>query len=122
MSKKRILVIEDNLDNMILIADMLKVLQLEVIEAADGEQGILAAAAEKPDLILMDLSLPRMDGWEATRVIKSDPALSHIPVIAVTAHAMYDDRERARAAGCDAYVTKPINMRELAQIIRQHLA
>lgn len=122
MSKKRILVIEDNLDNMILIADMLKALQLEVIEAADGEQGILAAAAEKPDLILMDLSLPRMDGWEATRVIKSDPALSHIPVIAVTAHAMYDDRERARAAGCDAYVTKPINLRELAQIIRQHLA
>lgn len=122
MSKKRILVIEDNLDNMILIADMLKVLQLEVIEAAGGEQGIRAAAAEKPDLILMDLSLPRMDGWEATRVIKSDPALSHIPVIAVTAHAMYDDRERARAAGCDAYVTKPINMRELAQIIRQHLA
>lgn len=122
MSKKRILVIEDNLDNMILIADMLKVLQLEVIEAADGEQGIRAAAAEKPDLILMDLSLPRMDGWEATRVIKSDPALSHIPVIAVTAHAMYDDRERARAAGCDAYITKPINMRELAQIIRQHLA
>lgn len=122
MSKKRILVIEDNLDNMILIADMLKALQLEVIEAADGEQGIRAAAAEKPDLILMDLSLPRMDGWEATRVIKSDPALSHIPVIAVTAHAMYDDRERARAAGCDAYVTKPINMRELAQIIRQHLA
>lgn len=122
MSKKRILVIEDNLDNMILIADMLKALQLEVIEAADGEQGIRAAAAEKPDLILMDLSLPRMDGWEATRVIKSDPALSHIPVIAVTAHAMYDDRERARAAGCDAYVTKPINLRELAQIIRQHLA
>lgn len=122
MSKKRILVIEDNLDNMILIADILKSLQLEVIEAADGEQGILAAAAEKPDLILMDLSLPRMDGWEATRVIKSDPALSHIPVIAVTAHAMYDDRERARAAGCDAYVTKPINLRELAQIIRQHLA
>lgn len=122
MSKKRILVIEDNLDNMILIADMLKVLQLEVIEAADGEQGIRAAAAEKPDLILMDLSLPRMDGWEATRVIKSDPALRHIPVIAVTAHAMYDDRERARAAGCDAYITKPINMRELAQIIRQHLA
>lgn len=122
MSKKRILVIEDNLDNMILIADMLKALQLEVIEAADGEQGIRAAAAEKPDLILMDLSLPRMDGWEATRVIKSDPALSHIPVIAVTAHAMYDDRERARAAGCDAYITKPINMRELAQIIRQHLA
>lgn len=122
MSKKRILVIEDNLDNMILIADMLKVLQLEVIEAADGEQGIRAAAAEKPDLILMDLSLPRMDGWEATRVIKSDPALSHIPVIAVTAHAMYDDRERARAAGCDAYITKPINLRELAQIIRQHLA
>ena len=122
MSKKRILVIEDNLDNMILIADMLKALQREVIEAADGEQGIRAAAAEKPDLILMDLSLPRMDGWEATRVIKSDPALSHIPVIAVTAHAMYDDRERARAAGCDAYVTKPINMRELAQIIRQHLA
>lgn len=122
MSKKRILVIEDNLDNMILIADILKSLQLEVIEAADGEQGIRAAAAEKPDLILMDLSLPRMDGWEATRVIKSDPALSHIPVIAVTAHAMYDDRERARVAGCDAYVTKPINMRELAQIIRQHLA
>jgi two-component system cell cycle response regulator DivK len=121
MSKKRILVIEDNLDNMVLIADLLRKLQYDVIEAMDGEQGIRVSAAEMPDLILMDLSLPRMDGCEATRAIKSSPALSHIPVIAVTAHAMHDDRERAREAGCDDYIVKPINMRDLGQKISQYL-
>ena len=79
------------------------------------------AKAQKPDLILMDLSLPRMDGWTATRHIKSDPELAHIPVIALTAHAMMGDKERALAAGCNDYISKPLNIRELAGKLTQLL-
>jgi CheY-like chemotaxis protein len=114
MSKGRILVVEDNHDNMTLIADVIQTLGYDVIQAMDGQKGIEAAVAHKPDLILMDLSLPIMDGWTATRHIKSDPEIQHIPVIALTAHAMVGDRERALAAGCDDYVTKPINLGDLA--------
>ena len=114
MASGRILVVEDNQDNMTLVADVLHSLDYEVIQAFDGEQGVRLAAAEHPDLILMDLSLPRMDGWAATRLIKANPELREIPIIAVTAHAMVGDRERALEAGCDDYVAKPINLRELA--------
>lgn len=114
MSKKRVLVVEDNQDNMTLITDVLTSLDYEVLKATDGEIGVEVAGAEKPDLILMDLSLPRMDGWTATRHIKGDAELQHIPIIALTAHAMVGDRERALEAGCDDYITKPINLRELA--------
>ena len=110
----RILVVEDNPDNRILITDVLTSLDYEVIIAGDGEEGVAKATAERPDLILMDLSLPVMDGWTATRHIKANPELNHIKIIALTAHAMVGDREKSLAAGCDDYISKPIDLRELA--------
>lgn len=121
MNGRRILVVEDNLDNMMLISDVLNSLNYQVLQAPDGEQGVRMARLEKPDLILMDLSLPRMDGWAATREIKGDPELASIPIIALTAHAMVGDRERALEAGCNDYVSKPINLRELAAKLAQYL-
>lgn len=121
MGKARILVVEDNIDNMTLITDVLHSLQYEVLSARDGEEGIRVAKAELPDLILLDLSLPRMDGWTAARHLKADGAVAHIPVIALTAHAMLGDREKALAAGCDDYLSKPINLRELAGKLSQHV-
>jgi CheY-like chemotaxis protein len=120
-SARRILLVEDNIDNMTLIADVLRSLNYIVIQAADGHQGLALAESEKPDLILMDLSLPQMDGWTATRHIKANPELNEIPVIALTAHAMIGDRERALKAGCDDYLTKPISLRELANKLTQYL-
>lgn len=117
----RILVVEDNRDNMTLIVDVLGSLDHEVIEAVDGVEGVALAQQETPDLILMDLSLPRMDGWEATRQIKADERLQGIPVIALTAHAMFGDRERAMDAGCDDYITKPINLPELMSKLTKYL-
>ena len=119
MSKGRILVVEDNPDNMTLITDVLSSLDYDVVQATDGEQGVKIAEAEKPNLILMDLSLPRMDGWTATRIIKANPDIKHIPIIALTAHAMVGDRERALEAGCNDYISKPINLRELASKLTQ---
>jgi len=113
--------VEDNLDNMTLIADVLRSLNYTVIQAADGQQALAMAEVEKPDLILMDLSLPQMDGWTATRHIKANPELHQIPVIALTAHAMIGDRERALQAGCDDYLTKPINLRELVNKLAHYL-
>lgn len=84
----------------------------------DGVQGVAAAAAEKPDVILMDLSLPQLDGWEATRRIKAAPETKHIPVIALTSHAMMGDREKALAAGCDDFDTKPVELPRLLKKIR----
>lgn len=116
---KRILVVEDNRDNMTLIVDVLTSLDYTVLQAMDGEQGVELARREEPDLILMDLSLPRMDGWAAARTIKSDVNLASIPIIALTAHAMVGDRERALEAGCDDYITKPINLQELATKLQE---
>ncbi|MCE7948062.1 MAG: response regulator [Chloroflexi bacterium CFX4] len=110
----RILVVEDNPDNRILIADVLDSMDYEVIIATDGEEGVKKASSDRPDLILMDISLPQMDGLTATRHIKEMPELKHIPIIALTAHAMVGDRERALEAGCDDYVSKPIDLKELA--------
>jgi CheY-like chemotaxis protein len=121
MSTFRILVVEDNHDNMTLMVDVLTSLGYAVIQAENGQQGVETAAAQKPDLILMDLSLPTMDGWTATREIKKQPELAHIPIIALTAHAMVGDRERALSAGCDDYVSKPINIGELARKITKLL-
>lgn len=121
MGKGRILVVEDNHDNMTLIVDVLTSLEYEVVQAFDGAQGVITAQDEKPDLILMDLSLPVKDGWTASREIKDQPELAHIPIIALTAHAMVGDRERALKAGCDDYVSKPINLGELARKISRLL-
>lgn len=117
----RILVVEDNPDNRVLITDVLTSLSYEVIVAGDGEEGVAKAGSEHPDLILMDLSLPQVDGWTATRRIKAVPALNHITIIALTAHAMVGDREKAIEAGCDDYVSKPIDLRELAGKLAQYL-
>jgi CheY-like chemotaxis protein len=121
MARVCILVIEDNPDNLTLMRDMLEAFDYDVIEARDGVEGVEAALARKPALILMDLSLPHKDGWEATREIKADPEARRIPIIALTAHAMVGDRERALQAGCDDYVSKPILLMELRQKIEQLL-
>lgn len=117
----RILVVEDNPDNRTLISDVLLSLGYEVVEAIDGVEGVEKATQEKPDLILMDLSLPHKDGWAATREIKANATLSAIPIIALTAHAMVGDRERALEAGCDDYVSKPIDLRDLANKLERFL-
>lgn len=121
MTNQRVLVIEDNRDNMTLIVDVLESLDYDVIQAKDGEQGVAFARSECPDLILMDLSLPKIDGWEATQTIKAQDELKHIPIIALTAHAMVGDRERALEAGCDDYMTKPINLQTLAMKLTKFL-
>ena len=105
---KRILIVEDHELNMDLLVQLLEE-QFETLTATNGAAGIELAERERPDLILMDLSLPVMDGWEATRRIKAHDALKHIPVIALTAHAMVGDAERALACGCDDYMTKPLD-------------
>ncbi len=121
MVEARILVVEDNRDNMMLIVDLLSSLEYTVIQAHDGLMGVEMAEAEKPDLILMDLSLPKMDGWTATRKIKANPELTAIPIIALTAHAMIGDRDRALEAGCDDYLTKPIDFPQLMRKLSEHL-
>jgi two-component system, cell cycle response regulator DivK len=109
---KRILIVEDVEYNRDLLVQLLED-EYEILTAADGAAGIEAAARERPDLILMDLSLPGIDGWEATRRLKTSPETDAIPVIALTAHAMQGDEERARACGCDDYLTKPIDEDQL---------
>jgi two-component system, cell cycle response regulator DivK len=119
---KRILVIEDQEDNRKILRDLLTSADFEVIEAADGEAGLAAAAAHRPDLILMDIQLPGIDGYEATRRLKADAALCAIPVIAVTSYALSGDAEKARGVGCDAYISKPYSPRELLEKVRRHLS
>ncbi len=113
----RILLVEDNELNLDMLSRRLQRRGFEVVSAVDGEQGIEAARAERPDLILMDMSLPVLDGWEATRRLKADPETRHIPVVALTAHAMAEDRKRALAAGCDDYDTKPVELKRLLRKI-----
>ena len=119
---KRILVVEDQADGRQIIRDMLAPTDYEIIEAEDGEQALQAIAKQRPDLILMDIQLPVIDGYTATRKIKADPALRSIPIIAVTSYALDGEAKIAKAAGCDDYVPKPYSPRELLAKIRQHLA
>ena len=105
---KKILIVEDVEFNLDLLVQLLEE-NFELVIAMDGAAGVEAAQRDRPDLILMDMSLPVMDGWEATRRITSDPELQHIPIIASTAHAMQGDEERARACGCSDYLSKPID-------------
>lgn len=118
---KRILVVEDNPDNRILITDVLASMGFEVLVANDGNEGVAMTRQHIPDLVLMDLSLPVKDGWVAAGEIKADEALKHIPVIALTAHAMVGDREKAIKAGCDDYISKPIDLRELTSKLKHFL-
>ncbi len=121
MPGKRILVIEDHEENRRLLRDLLTSFGYELIEAVTGEEGLTAAEAERPDLVLMDIQLPGIDGYETTRRIKANPSLREIPVIAVTSYALSGDDVKAFAAGCDAYVTKPFDPAELLEKIREHL-
>jgi CheY-like chemotaxis protein len=114
----KILYVEDNEDNIYMLRRRLERAGFAVVVAYDGEQGVAVARAERPDLILMDLSLPVLDGWEATRRLKSSEETRAIPVIALSAHAMPGDREKALAAGCDDYDSKPISMPSLLAKIR----
>ena len=119
---RRILVVEDQEDNRQILRDLLGSAGYEMIEVEDGEAAIAAAKAHRPDLILMDVQLPLLDGYEATRRIKADPALRSILIIAVTSYALSGEEEKARAAGCDDFVPKPYSPRQLLAKIRQHLS
>ena len=120
-SGKMVLLVEDNEDNRIVYSTILKHFGYEVIEALNGEEGIAKARSEKPDLILMDISIPIIDGWEATQVLKHDPSTRSIPIIALTAHAMSGDREKAMQAGCDDYHPKPVDFSKLLSQIEAAL-
>ena len=109
----KVLLVEDNEMNRDMLSRRLNRRGYDVVFAVDGQQGLEVARSEKPDIIIMDLSLPVMDGWEATRRVKSDDAMRHVPVIALTAHTMSGDREKALAAGCDDYDTKPVELDRL---------
>jgi len=112
--KRKILVVEDNEDNLQVVCDELEYAGYEVVSAGDGEEAIEKTLAETPDLILMDVSIPIIDGWEVTRRLKADPKTGNIPIIALTAHAMAGDEEKAKAAGCDGYIAKPCTPDEVA--------
>jgi two-component system, cell cycle response regulator DivK len=119
---QRILVVEDQVDNRQILRDLLTSANFEVIEAEDGEAGLAAAAAHRPDLILMDIQLPGIDGYEATRRLKADASLDAIPIIVVTSYALAGDDDKARAAGCDAYICKPYSPRQLLAKVREYLS
>ncbi len=119
---KRILVVEDQADNRQIIRDMLSATDYQITEAENGEEALAAAIKQRPDLILMDIQMPILDGYEATRRFKADPGLRSIPIIAITSYALSGDEQKARAAGCDDYVPKPYSPRQLLAKIRQYLS
>ena len=118
----KVLLVEDNEMNRDMLSRRLQRRGYEVVIATDGEGGLALAASEAPDIVLMDMSLPILDGWEATRRLKADPSTNRIPVIALTAHAMSSDRDKALEAGCDDYDTKPIELPRLLEKIEALLA
>jgi len=118
---KTILVVDDNEDSRDLVKKILKKHNYQVIEAVDGEEAIAKAIAYRPDLILMDISIPKIDGYEATRRLKERPDFKDTPIIAFTAHAMKGDQEKALEAGCNGYISKPINVREFPEQIKVYL-
>ncbi|HEV8718041.1 MAG TPA: response regulator [Candidatus Binatia bacterium] len=118
---KRILVVEDEEDNRRIVRDLLTSVGYEIIEAVTGEEGVKAAETQLPDLILMDIQLPGLDGYEATRQIRANPALRQVPIIAVTSYALSGDDVKAFEAGCNGYVSKPFSPRALLAKIREYL-
>jgi two-component system cell cycle response regulator DivK len=119
---KRILVVEDQADNRRILHDLLTSAGYEIIEAENGQEALDVVARERPNLILMDIQLPVLDGYEATRRIKADPELRAIPIIVITSYALSGDESKARAAGCDAYVTKPFSPRAVLAKIREYVS
>jgi CheY-like chemotaxis protein len=118
---QKILLVEDNEMNRDMLSRRLQRRGYAVVTAEDGEKGLLLARSEAPDLILMDISLPAMDGWEVTRLLKANTSTQHIPIIALTAHAMVSDREKAVEVGCDGYDTKPVDFGRLSEKIENLL-
>ena len=119
---KCILLVEDQEDNRQILRDLLASAGYDMAEAENGQEALAAVAQHKPDLILMDIQLPVIDGYEATRRIKADPATRHIPIVAVTSYALAGDEAKTRDAGCDGYIAKPYNPRDLLQKVREFLA
>lgn len=119
MSKGRVLIVEDNMDTYELVRFILEKNGYEVFLAVNGRDGVNAATKQKPDLIVMDLSMPEMDGWTATRLIKQNKTTSAIPLIALTAHVLPGDRQRAVDSGCDEYITKPMDLLELVETVNR---
>ncbi|MCK8603578.1 response regulator [Desulfoferrobacter suflitae] len=120
-TSKKILIVDDNKDSRDLTVKVLKRLGYQIIEAVDGEEALTRAFQDKPDLILMDRSLPKIDGLEVTRRLKTNAATQHIIILALTAHAMRGDKEKAIAAGCQGYIVKPIDVRKLPDEVKAHL-
>ena len=118
---KKILVVEDTEDNRQILRDLLGMAGYDMVEAHDGAQGVAMAAEHKPDLILMDIQMPVMDGYEATRQIKANPDLKAIPIVAVTSYALSGDEQKTRDAGCDAYIAKPYSPRQMLAKVREIL-
>jgi two-component system cell cycle response regulator DivK len=118
---KRILMVEDTEDNRQIIRDLMESVGYDLIEAEDGAAGVAMATEHRPDLILMDIQLPVMDGYEASRRIKANPELRHIPIIAVTSYALAGDETKTKAAGCDGYVAKPFSPRQLLAKMNEFL-
>ena len=116
-----ILIVEDEPRKLKLVRDLVRVFGFTTIEATDGQQGVELAKAQKPDLILMDIQMPVMDGLEATRILKADATTKNIPVLALTSDAMKGDKERILQAGCDGYLTKPIDIQELLKKVAEYL-
>jgi CheY-like chemotaxis protein len=121
MSKRRILVVEDNMDTYELVHFILEKSGFETFLAMNGRDGVNAALKQKPDLIIMDMSMPEMDGWTATGVIKKNPQTAAIPLVALTAHALPGDRQRAMDAGCNEYITKPMDLDDLVEAVQYWL-
>ena len=119
--RKRILVVEDEEDNRRILRDLLTTADYEIMEAENGEEALTAAAKQRPDLILMDIQLPIIDGYEATRRIKADPTLRHIPIVAVTSYALSGDEAKSRAAGCDGYLAKPFSLQQVLDAVHDFL-
>lgn len=118
---RKILVVDDNYDNRFIAGEMLSMNGYQVVSAVSGRDALRVLESDRPNLILMDLTMPQMDGWEATRRIKSDPRLSHIPVVAVTSHAVETDLNLALDAGCADYLIKPYDYQALLDKVRDHL-
>ncbi len=118
---KRILVVEDDADNRRIVVKVLTVEGYEVLEATDGRSALATARTEHPDLIIMDLAMPGLDGWQAATQLKADPRVADIPIIALTAFAMRGDEERAREAGCDGYLSKPCRPQTIREVVRRYL-
>lgn len=121
MSKGHILVVEDNLDNYELVRTILELAGYDAFLAVNGRDGVYAARKQKPDLILMDMALPEMDGWHATEHIRKDPETKHIPMVALTVHTLPRERKRALDAGVDAYLSKPFDAAQFLQVVESTL-